>query len=144
MTRSESDYIVVTHRNRWYAITIYNDKTIYNETEKVRNFVWKHKRTLLLQKVLVNAKELEVAFDTIISDPRKASELELALPKMTAMPRKQWCEYRRRLMSDYDKYIDKIEGALLHVCLDDDATAKSGKLFINSDGLSWTNLVLHG
>ena len=38
VTRSESDYIVVTHRNRWYAITIYNDKTIYNETEKVRNF----------------------------------------------------------------------------------------------------------
>ena len=35
VTRSESDYIVVTHRNRWYAITIYNDKTIYNETEKV-------------------------------------------------------------------------------------------------------------
>ena len=41
---------------------------------------------------------------------------------MTAMPRKQWCEFRRRLMSDFDKYIDKIEGALLHVCLDDTST----------------------
>jgi len=135
VTRSESDYIVVTHRNRWYAITIYNDKTIYNETEK---------------KVLVNAKELEVAFDTIISDPRKASELELALPKMTAMPRKQWCEYRRRLMSDYDKYIDKIEGALLHVCLDDDATAKSdpselSKQWLTGNGQRWfdKSITLH-
>ena len=66
---------------------------------------------------MVNAKELEEAFDTIINDAREPSPLEKSLARVTALPRKEWSKIRRRLVEKTPN-IEKIESALMHVCLD--------------------------
>ena len=78
------------------------------------------------KKSPINAKELETAFHEIMKDEREATVLEKSLSMMTALPRNEWAKVRRSLLGN--GLVEKIEGAIMHVCLDDLTSAK-GSLY---------------
>ena len=74
------------------------------------------------KKLQINAKELETAFEEIIKDPREATAVEKNLSLMTALPRNEWAKVRKSLLGN--NLVEKIEGAIMHVCLDDLTSVK--------------------
>ena len=74
------------------------------------------------KKSQINAKELEVVFEEIMKDTREATVLEKSLSLMTALPRNEWAKVRRSLLGN--NLVEKVEGAIMHVCLDDMTSAK--------------------
>ena len=68
---------------------------------------------------MINANELQTAFMTIIDETRDSTPFEKSLSKMSSLPRKEWDQLRHEIRKTDQSSLEKIEGAILHVCLDD-------------------------
>ena len=82
-----------------------------------------------------------------MKDSREATELERNISMMTALPRSEWAKVRQSLLGK--NLVEKIEGAVMHVCLDDLTTSKEPselvKVWLSGNKQRWfdKSITLH-